>query len=524
MVSPLRYLGNNKRLIVSIFFLGYLLIGLIIFKDYGVHWDEMDNREFGKRWCVYLRDFRFKNLTPNPPPGTDDFIRGAFFESSLFAIEKGVLKLKDSRDIIFMRHLCTFLSFYIGVFFFYLLGSLLFKNWKIGLLGSLFLILHPRIFAHSFYNYADIPFLSLYIVGTYTLVIFLRKKTLPRAIFHAIACAMLTGIRMAGIIIPLCSFILIVADLLRSRRDADERSRIIKSLSLYLFVFIIATFILSPVLWDNPVKNFFLFLKFSKYNTPEAGSLHPAWDYNPKWIIITTPLLYCCYFFIGLFASIVSLFRKQEKQFFRNESILIIVLFFLPLILPVIFKTFLYDEWRHHYFIYPIFLIISLKGLLSIHSFLKAVFHGLKYKFANSIYISLIVFGFVNAAYFIFKYHPHQYIYSNVLSGKYMDRAKVESSLDYWGLSYRKALEYILKHDNSEFINIYVPNKPGLLNALILSPQDRKRLIYVPQNDAKYIITNFRGGKAGYSQLINKNEFYSLKIGDIKFMVVYKPK
>ena len=48
----------------------------------------------------------------------------------------------------------------------------------VGRLGSLFLILSPRIFAHSFYNSKDLAFLSFFIISIYTMVRYLEEKTL----------------------------------------------------------------------------------------------------------------------------------------------------------------------------------------------------------------------------------------------------------------------------------------------------------------------------------------------------------
>jgi len=83
---------------------------------------------------------------------------GPFFEVILVVMERILNLGKNSRAIFFMRHFVTFISFYIGVFVFYLLCKNRFNSWKIGLLGSVFLILSPRIFADSFYNSKDIPF------------------------------------------------------------------------------------------------------------------------------------------------------------------------------------------------------------------------------------------------------------------------------------------------------------------------------------------------------------------------------
>jgi len=148
---------KKHKIIVIIFFAVYLFLGIIIFKDYGISWDEPARRENGIITVKYILegDKTLLNTTNS---------HGTAFEVLLIFLEK-ILCLKDSRDIYLMRHLFTFLLFYTGVIFFYLLCTDIFRNWKTGILGCLFLILSPRIFAHSFYNSKDIPFLVLFVIS-----------------------------------------------------------------------------------------------------------------------------------------------------------------------------------------------------------------------------------------------------------------------------------------------------------------------------------------------------------------------
>ncbi|GAJ22942.1 unnamed protein product, partial [marine sediment metagenome] len=63
------------------------------------------------------------------------------------------------------------------------------------------------------------------------------------------------------------------------------------------------------------------------------------------------------------------------------------------------------------------------------------------------------------------KNHPHQNVYFNFFAGK---NIKERFELDYWGLSYKQALEYVLENDSSEIINIQVSQHPGVYNQFIL--------------------------------------------------------
>lgn len=517
---------KSKNIIVVIFFIAFLFIGLNIFKDYGVHWDENANQNLGRRSAGYVHDLKFDYFSDE---SDRDLLRGATFELFLFFIEKKILKLSDSRDVILMRHLIIFLVFYLSVIFFYLLCSTIFKKWKIGLLGSLFLILHPKIFSHSFYNSTDISFLSLYILSMYSLTLYLEKKSFFRAAILALLCGILVGISRLGFVVPLCAFIFIVVDLLRYRKNKEEVKKIVKSASLYFVLLVAFTILFSPVLWGNPIKIFLHMCQAAQRRSRPPSPLdynfkwlaNTSWYYNFKWIALTTPLLYSFNFGVGLLAFLIALFRRSMQSYsYKRNILLVIFLFFIPIMLFVILRVGLFDEWRHHYFVYPCFVVLSLAGLTSLFEYIRVKFKGLSYKIINTIFILIITFSLMNIIQFMIRYHPHQHIYANILAGKDMRRAKVNFALDYWGLSYRGALEYILRHDKSDTIKVYVANVPGRNNAAILPFADRRRIEYVDNIDeAKYFLSNYRRHKGTYPY---KNEYYSLKIGEVKYMVVYK--
>ena len=536
MTPMLKLIENKRKIIIFIFFLGLLIIGLNIFKDYGVHWDEFNNQNFGERCVEYIEDFISEGpftypvplLIPESQQFSHDWIHGPAFEIFLMVIYQKLLHFIDSRDIILTRHLLTFLLFYAAVFFFYRLCQFHFKSWKVAILGSLFLILHPRIFAHSFYNSVDIPFLSFYIISTYALLRYLDKKTSLRAVFHALACALLFDIRVIGVVLPLCTFIFLCIDLIKSRGQRAEVNKIIKTTIVYAALLIVFIVFFSPLLWKNPISNFLTVFEASTKFYRQDMPISP-WYYNLKWIIVTTPLLYSLCFFAGLFISIKALLRNPVKHYLENRTLLIaMLLFFIPLIYSIVYQKTLYDDWRHYYFIYPFFIIFSLTGLMAFFKFIKLKLHGLSYKIINTAFIFIIVSSLINTLWFMVKHHPYQCVYANILAGRDMRHAKVRSALEYWGLSYRKALEYVLKNDESEIIKVCVANAPGLFNAMILPQGDRKRLTYVKkQDEADYFLGNYESfgecqwDKGEYPQ---EEEYYSLKISKVKFMVVYKLK
>jgi hypothetical protein len=139
------------------------------------------------------------------------------------------------------------------------------------------------------------------------------------------------------------------------------------------------------------------------------------------------------------------------------------------------------------------------------------------------------------------KYSPHENVYSNAFTYKKKNFVKVEGSIDYWGLSYRHLLEYILKNDDSHLLVIGYHNKPAYNNLNILALNDRKRLQLVELNtlmhvrrkrqdffSPKYLITNYRSRLGSYDKFEtllagnNYKEFYSLNISGEKIASIFK--
>ena len=494
-------------------------IGLAIFSNYGLSWDEGTSRMMGYQNYNYIFGKNTDLLT-----STEKY-HGPAFEIFLVVLEK-VFKLADSRDIYLVRHLATFLLFYISVFFFYLICKDRFKSWKIGLLGSLFLILSPRIFADAFYNSKDLAFLSVFIISIYTLIKYLDKKSFSRAFIHALACAVLIDIRIPGILVPLLTFGFSALELLKDYRL--ERCKTIKkilTLLCYAVLLIFLTILFWPILWKNPFSNFLAAYKeISHYpwggSALYMGNIIPVnnlpWHYIPVWMIITTPIIYTAGFLFGL---IVLAYRLIRRSLPKISDVIFLLWFFLPILAVIIFKSVVYDGWRHLFFIYPAFLMISLVGLISIFDFIKVKFSGKKRKILSAIFILIVIFCILDISYFMIKNHPHQNVYFNILAGKDL---RNNFELDYWGLSYGQALEYILRNDLRNNIKVIAPNFPGYFNKDILSPKDRARLEYVQDiNDADYFLSNYRDHKADYSY---PNKFFSMNVGGTEIMVVYKLK
>ena len=125
----------------------------------------------------------------------------------------------------------------------------------------------------------------------------------------------------------------------------------------------------------------------------------------------------------------------------------------------------------------------------------------------------------------MYKFHPYQYAYFNLLAGK---KAQNNFEVDYWGLSNKQAFEFILKNEKKSIINIGSAGPISLSNSLkILKIDERKRVIVTENINADFIIDNHINWHGKYKKQrykIPKN-FKLLKeilVDEIKIVSIYK--
>jgi hypothetical protein len=550
---------GRSRIAVLLFFTIYLILGLVAYKDYGISWDEPSSRERGLRSLKYI-------MKGDPELINADWMyhHGAAFETSLVAVEAVLGLTRDLRSVYLTRHLLTFLLFYTSVVFFYFLGKRTFHSWQAGLLGCAFLVLSPRIFAHSFYNPKDIPFLSLFIISLYSMDVFLGTKRRLHAMLHGVACALLIDVRIAGAAIPMLTLGLLGFDYLRAARKEGTNQAVTFGLGLSaLGITALIWYMLPGSHLNNFLRSFtgiksalanifilvaivlfFLLLRrltIDKegraldsttsfpwpYSVLYMGKYTKAsdlpWHYLPVWIGISTPIVYIALFLLGYFRIVISAVFRPRRWFLHNRNDFIcLALITFAIGGAILFKPVLYDDWRQMYFIYPVFILIAVSGLRSVLPRWERPFRKPAWGVAMSIVFVCVGFSLIWTARTMVAMHPYQNVYFNRLAGASMDEIKSNYDLDYWGLSYRQALEYIAANDKNERITLHAANYPARANVNILEEKDRKRFIFVDSlKDATYFLGNFRyrDHKEGYP---HGREYFSVELNGAKIVVVLK--
>ena len=540
----MKLLTKNKKIFLILFFSIIFIIGSLIYSDYGISIDEDNSRVNGFVSLKYVLDlFNFdlaskvKSTISTPDIHFyDEQGNGVVFELPLSLIEI-LFNLNDSREIFLLRHYCTFLIFFFSLIYFFKIINYRYNSFFFGFLGVLFLILSPRIFAQSFYNSKDIVFMSLNIITLYYGIIYLRQSNLKKIFIFSFFSGLLVGTRLLGIYLP---FLIICFKIIQILRSSNNKEREFFLLFFLIFFILIFIYLFWPYLWEDPIKYFLIAFK-KLANLPHGiytlflGSYIPAefvpWFYTIVWIFITTPIIYLFFFLFGFYFSLKRIGSRLLKIDGKNEyndlwrgenekiDILIFLTFFIPIFSTIIFHSTLYTGWRHLYFVYPSLVIMSIHAIKIFKLFLS------KKKF--NYLISLILISLLPTINWMYKNHPHQYVFFNVIFKKNFNKY---FDMDYWGLSNYHALKIILNNSNINYPKVGILGDGDLfLSKSFLDKTDRKKIIVNNEDllNNDFIIDNFNmwngiKNPEGIDK-IKKNfkKFYDIKVNNIAINSIY---
>ena len=504
--------------IIFLLFSTFFLVGLLTFKDYGISVDEEWHRISGFYFLNYILSFtsfdELKNMVDIQLNEYDVFYFGTAFEIVAknpyhgvvfdlpLALIEVVFKIDDSKDYFHLRHLLTFLLFFVSSIFFYKLLLNRFLNYNIALIGTLFFVLSPRIYGHSFFNNKDIVFLSLAAIALYYCFKSLEKLSYKNLFIFAILAALATGQRILGIFFPISFIFFYLLTVLSNNKNLKSSPYII----FFIFFYCLFLILFWPVLWSNPIEKFFLALQYFSHHWLEIQFLFDGnyvysnflpYDYILTWILISTPILYVILFIIGYILIFKRFFIKfinikDNTHYYdlwrgNNEKKDLFILFNFTLFIFYLSTSeiVLYTGWRHVYFINIFIIYIATYAFYQIDL-------NLKLKSIKKFQFVIVSLCLVFIVYKMIIYHPYQNIYFNNFFNK---NAHEKFEVDYWGLTGKKFLEYILfLEKNKNLIKIGTASfLPLERSTKLLSEKDRKKISIVGQNfqDADYLYTNF---------------------------------
>jgi hypothetical protein len=464
-------------------------VGLSQFRSYGISYDEPAMRMHGIATAKYVADILApglsEDLSANPiydsiqdaTTHQDGATHQVFFELGLVLLEYQFGLTYDKKNLYEFRHLATFMFCSIGLLVFFVFLYWRFKRLALSYLGVLFIVLSPRIFADMFYNNKDAVFMTTYLVAGVLSIMYIAKRTNVLLLLSAATIGLSTTTRVIGII----PAVLVCISILAYFRDVSFFSRV-KKILLHISLTVSFTVLFHPYYWDDPIRKLVeTFATTAVYpyrscsltlgSCLETTSL--PWFYIPLWISATIPILFLITFVFGICRIQFDLFSD-----FRNTSgkitstkidSLVVLLVALPVLIAIVSNTTLYNGWRHFYFIYPFLAYFGVRFFsYSSRSFVK------KFQFVMSI---LLVFTFSSTALWMHTNRPLQHLYFNQLAG---DEIAKNWDLDYFSLSNRQALDWIVSRDSRDNISIQTnDNSPLYDSAVFLSKQDINRVNFL---------------------------------------------
>ena len=449
-----------------------IIIGCLIYQDYGLSWDELSQREVGRITYDYaIGEYAdFDNyLLKDHGPG---------FEWVLMLIEKK-MGITFFRDIFLMRHLVTFIFFTICIISFYSFILKLFDNKWLAAIAAIAVLYHPRIFAHGFFNPKDIPGLSMFVLSIATAQWAFRKQQLLPFAILGIICGYSASIRLMNIVVAVPLILFFLADIVAARKSKQNAGKPIMQAFTVLSFGCLSLYASWPTLWANPIDSFVeVYNSYAKFYWPNdlrfmgevINATELPWYYIPVWFLITVPELWLILGFLGIGIFIVRLLR-QPIDYFQDQNkrgiTISFILLFLPLMMVILLKSVLYDGWRHLYFIYPCFITFAVYTIYFIKKpILKKIVYGL-------CFVQILIL-----AGFMVKYHPYQQVYFNHFVSHKPEELRKGYELDYWGACMKEALEWIAEHDGRRVIHVNGNIGPLLDNQYILEKHIAKRFRY----------------------------------------------
>ena len=450
----------------------FAAVGVAVLDDYGASPDARSQRRIAIVNADYITGDR-DALTVGLPSKVEYFY-GVVFELPLLLAERA-LGWPDSRRIYLSRHLITHLFFIAGGFCCGLLAWRMFGRRRLALLALLLFLLHPRIYAHSFFNSKDIPFLVMFIIALYLLHRAFRRDTLGAFVLLGLVVGLAVNLRpFALLFIPA---VLAMRGLdWRFAGDAARRKRVLYTCGIFALAALASIYASHPYYWENPLRFWEGLQALSQHpilvdnmfrgQIVRSDAVPP--EYIPVWFGITAPAAALLLGAAGI-AAILWRGWRAPGRILRDGELrfrwLLLVCFALPIAAAIILQSNIYNGWRQLYFLWAPFCLLAMVGL-----HWGAARGGRRSPAAG---YGAAAAGLVAAVYGIISLHPQQQIYFNLPTNLAAQGELGQMySMDYWGVSRRQGLEYLLARQPDS--TVYILYSAGILrNAAIMPGLER---------------------------------------------------
>ena len=461
----------------------FAVAGAAVVDDYGVSRDEELSRTYAPRVLDYVLEGRAL-------PDHVSRYYGVALEMPLLLVER-LLGLTDSRAMYLTRHLLLHLVFLTGGLFCYLLAYRLFGDRYLALFALLLFLLHPRIYAHSFYNDRDIPFLAAFMIALYLLERACRRGSAAAFAACGVGVGVLVNLRVMGIMLFAAVAGLRALDLLQARGPA-ERRRVLAGAAAFALAAAGTLYAISPYLWLDPLAIVDAVAALNRVPaTPSAlfqgEPVRWPWippHYLPTWMAITTPPATLLLSLIGVAAAVRAAIASP-RSVAANTGVrftwLLIACLALPVAAVAALRSNTYNDWRHLYFLYAPWCLLAVYGLRALLAGARRLPRLGRRLLRPGLY-ALVTVALAGTAVDVVRLHPHSQAYFNALVDRRTpERLRTQYQMLYWGTEFRAALRYLLERfpDSTLYLDSDRRVNRGHLqrNRLILPEAARRRIV-----------------------------------------------
>lgn len=466
----------------------FAFVGALVMDDYGASGDSEHRRQLAAMTTAYVLE------------GDDALLKahfradGVVFNVASFGIAR-LLGLEDSRD----RHL----GFYMTSHLFFLFAGVMCAILSYRVTGSraaacvalLIFVLHPRLYAHSFFNASDIPFLALFMASLLLVHRAFARDTMGAFALCGTCVALAFNMRVMGsVLIPA---VLGMRGLdWRFAASRAERKHVLATAGVFLAVVTAVAYATWPYLWTQPMAGMLQALRWV-IRTVEIFVLFDGqalwigelpWRYIPTWIGQTSPPFTLL---LGLVGTVVVLGRllRRPGEALRNTPVrflcLCLVASWGAVAALALGGANLYHGWRPLYFLFAPFSVLAALGMGTMLAWTRGP--GARRATGG---LALAAAGSTGAA--MAEIHPYQNVYFNA----FVDRETPEHlrkryEMDYWATSYREALEHLLNLRPGSKVDVNAVDGYNLaVTRLLFPPTDRARLTTGVEGTGDYHVTH----------------------------------
>ena len=331
----------------------------------------------------------------------------------------------------------------------------MFNNRLIALFALLIFLLHPRLYAHSYLNSKDLPFLSMFVIALYLLERAFRRDTVGAFLLLGIAAGLLTNIRIMGIMLFAATLGMRGLDLFYAG-SGPERKSILMTGGVFILAAGLTWYAAAPYAWANPVEYLAVGTGGDGLSSRRAVAAVPGRGDFPQCSAAALQCRLVQHHHAAAvsaagrprIAAVLAQGLRRPRAVFRNTrrrfAWLLLAAFLLPPLAALLGST-QYDNWRHFYFLYAPFCLLAAGGL-----------SGLARRFSPGRPWRAGVYGLAGLgvgliALQLTQLHPWQHDYFNFLVDRTTpERLRTQYEMNYWHLAYREGLAQLLARHPGE--------------------------------------------------------------------------